>query len=122
MTTSCHRTAIWRTFCLLGLALLAGCASSGGPPRPDGERDLVAAEQQQAHEVAALEAASAGDRPPDCPRAASLRDAICTLADRICALIGRDRSIVEGPARCEQARLRCQQARARVDARCPDRR
>jgi hypothetical protein len=119
MTTNARSVAIWKMSCLLGLALLAGCASSGGHPRPDGERDLAAAEQQQAHEVAALEAASAGDRRADCPRAASLRDAICTLADRICALAGRDRTIPEGPARCERARLRCQQARARVDARCP---
>jgi hypothetical protein len=108
--------ALWRTGCL-ALALLAGCASSGPPPRPDG--DLAAAEQQQAREVAALEVASAADRPADCPRAVTLRDNICALADRICALVERDRTIPDGRARCERARLRCREARARVDARCP---
>jgi hypothetical protein len=108
--------AAWRTSCL-ALALLAGCASSGPPPRPAG--DLAAAEQQQAREVAALETASAADRPAECPRAATLRDNICALGERICALVERDRTVPDGRARCERARLRCLQARARVDARCP---
>jgi hypothetical protein len=81
---------------------------------------LTAAERDLARQVEAFRGAAADGRPVDCPRAASLRDSICTLAERICALAPQvpGQAPDRAAARCASARQSCATARQRVAASC----
>jgi hypothetical protein len=108
---------------LLGLALLAGCASSNSYSGSSAES---AAREQQSSEYAGramrldeelTQALSLG-APADCDRACSRKNTICALADRICQIAAEEPANATLAGQCRDARARCERAQKRVAEKC----
>ena len=109
---------------LIVMILFAGCAatvhpeSAAPPPAEDDTRALAAAQAQLALRFAELDRLTIDAQKVDCPKAATLRDAICALTERICVLAARTPREPRSPTPCEDAQARCRVARERVAATC----